>query len=292
MIRVLASLLLLLLTAGLVVVGIAGLVAAATGHQSAGAGGGIAFVFLLALLSGSAARVVAKGRQASAAPSVAALPVAGPGSPGRGPAVRPGVRYRERCSQFPVTGAVVAVILLAAGLAGLVADGGPNGRGAGAGGALALGAALGGAGYLLLVLLDLPNGIEVGDGLFAAGVSGVRPAGRIWRRVAGPLDAITGWQVLSAAQARELGAARRAAAPRGRPRQYLGDLRMFGRRQVLMLRVDPAAVQASFPARILVGYVLAPTAVTGAVWDGVVLIGTRRPAGSPARWRRRCRGGA
>jgi hypothetical protein len=305
MTRVLASLLLALLAAGLVVVGIAGIVAAATGHQSAGAGGGIAFVFLLALLSGSAARVVARGRPpASAAPSVAApsvaappgpassvpvtgvaaglpgtgLPGAGPGSPGRGPAVRPGVRYRERCSQFPVTGAVVAVILLAAGLAGLVVDGGPNGRGAGAGGALALGAALGGAGYLLLVLLDLPNGIEVGDGLFAAGVSGVRPAGRIWRRVAGPLDAITGWQVLSAAQARELGAARRAAAPRGRPRKYLGDLRMLGRRQVLMLRVDPAAVQVSFPARILAGYVLVPTAVTGAVWDGVVLIGTRRPA--------------
>jgi hypothetical protein len=40
----------------------------------------------------------------------------------------------------------------------------------------------------------------------------------------------------------------------GGRRLYLGDLRMFGRRQVLRLIVDPAAVTARLPSRVLVGY--------------------------------------
>jgi hypothetical protein len=281
-IRVLAALLLGLLTAGLVAIGIAGIVAAATGSGGAGAGGGIAFVFLLALLSGSAARAVAKGRRpavpAPPGPATGVAPVLpdDSGLAGRS-TVCPGVRYRERCSQLPVTGAIISFFALAALVTGEVLTGGPNGPGTGAWGALILAGALGSAVYVLLVLLDLPNGIEIGDGRLAVGVIGVRPAGRLWRRVTGPLAAIQAWEVLSAAQARELGAARLAAARRGRPRQYLGDLRLFGRRGVLRLRVDPAAVQVSFPARVLVGYVLVPAAAA-AVWDGVVLIGTRRPA--------------
>jgi hypothetical protein len=295
-IRVLAALLLGLLTVGLVAIGIAGIMAAATGTGSVGGGAAIACV-LLALFCGSAARAVAQGRRRASAAS--RMPVTGvaPGLPGTGlpgaglprgglpgagglagrPAVHPGVRYRERCSQFPVTGVLAAVVVAAAGLTGLVLEGGPNGPGAGSWGALTLVAALAGTVYLLLVLLDLPNGIEIGDGRLAVGVIGVRPAGRLWRRVTGPLDAIQVWEVLSAVQARELGAARRAAVRRGRPRQYLGDLRLFGRRGVLRLRVDPAAVQVNFPARVLAGYLLVPAAAAGAVWDGVVLIGTRRP---------------
>jgi hypothetical protein len=52
---------------------------------------------------------------------------------------------------------------------------------------------------------------------------------------------------------------------------------MFGRRRVLQLTVDPGALHTRFPSRIQVGYVFVSAPRAGAVWDGCILIGTRRP---------------
>jgi hypothetical protein len=190
------------------------------------------------------------------------------------------VSYTERGSQFPVLGALICGGLLAAGVAGLIAVGGPNGPGGRGGGAAGLGfllAALIGAGYLAFAVADLPNGIRISAGQFTAGTGGGPTAGRLWRRVSGSLDAVLSWEILSREQVRALDAERRAQARAGRRRIYLGDLRLFGRRQVLRLTVDPALVDTRFPARVQAGYGSVPTGRAGGVWDGVVLIGTRRP---------------
>jgi hypothetical protein len=165
-----------------------------------------------------------------------------------------------------------------AGLAEIGGPNGPSGRGGGAAGFGFLLGALIGAVYLAFAVADLPNGIRISAGRFEAGARGVPPAGRLWRRISGPLDAVLSWEVLSREQVRALDAGRRAQARSGRRRIYLGDLRLFGRRQVLRLTVDPALTSARLPARIQSGYVFEPARRAGAVWDGVVLIGTRRPA--------------
>lgn len=187
------------------------------------------------------------------------------------------VRYRERCSQFPVLGAAVAAALLAGSVAGLTVIGGPNGRGAGAGGAILLAVALLALSYLVFAVLDLPNGIDIGGGQFTLGARGVRPVGRLWRRVSGPLDAVRSWEVLGAAHARLVHRQRPGRSPSGRTAQYLGDLRLLARGPALRLIVDPAAVTVRFPARLLIGYLPVRADAAGAVWDGVVLIGTRHP---------------
>lgn len=275
--------------------------------------GGTAYLLLVAMCTGSGARAVAiagRPRPGTAAGTRAAGSGAGQGEPAASgpipPTGRPGlaepawterdlrrshhqqqradpgqpppdpqVRYTERASNLPVTGAAIAVALLAGGLAGLVSIGGPNGGGAGPAGAVLLLAAAVSAIYVLFVLIDLPNGILIGDGRFAVGVAGVPAAGRMWRRIQGPLDAVHSWEVLSPEQIRQLRRERAAARRAGQRRQYLGDLRLFGRRGVLRLRVDQGAVQASLPARILLGYVFVDAAAAGAVWDGTLLIGTR-----------------
>jgi hypothetical protein len=191
------------------------------------------------------------------------------------------VSYTERGSQFPVLGAVICGGLLAAGVAGLIAIGGPNGpggRGGGAAGFFYLIGALAGAVYLAFAVADLPNGIRISAGQFTAGARGVPAAGRLWRRISGPLDAVGSWEILSREQVRALDAGRRAQARSGRRRVYLGDLRLFGRRSVLRLTVDPALVGTRFPGRIQAGYTFVRAQRAGAVWDGVILIGTRRPA--------------
>jgi hypothetical protein len=132
--------------------------------------------------------------------------------------------------------------------------------------------------YVVLILADLPNGIEITGDRFTLGARGVPPAGRLWRRVSGPLEAVRSWDVLTPAQARTLGRQWRARQPTGRQQQQLGDLRMIGRRGVLRVVVDPTAVQVRFPGRVLSGYVFVSSAATGMVWDGVILIGTRKPA--------------
>jgi hypothetical protein len=259
-----------------------------TGSGSdAAAGGG--FVFVLAALAGTAAHAVTRGghRDTSAAtgpdpagPAPAPPLLSSQGAQrarGARPEVGAAVRYRERGSQFPVLGTLVCGAIGAGCVAGLIAVGGPNGR-AGAGGFFLLAGALIGVGYLLFALADLPNGVEIGAGRFVVGALGVPAAGRIWRRVSGALDSVQSWEVLSREQVRRLDAVRRAEARSGRRRIYLGDLRMFGRRQVLRLIIDPAAARARFPAHLQQGYVLLPAARAGAVWDGAVLIGTRRPA--------------
>jgi hypothetical protein len=191
------------------------------------------------------------------------------------------ISYRELSSQFPVLGVLFCGALAAGCVAGLVVTGGPNGpggRGGGLGGFFLTAGALIGVSYLLFVLVDLPNGVQIRAGRFLVGAMGVPAAGRMWRRVSGPLDSVQGWEVLTREQVRRLDAARRAEARSGRRRVYLGDLRFFGRRQVLRLIIDPTVAQARFPSRVQVGYALLPAARAGAVWDGAVLIGTRHPA--------------
>jgi hypothetical protein len=294
---------LLWVVAGLtVILGVAGLVDAATGKNASGAAGGLVFVFLIALFSGSAARAVARGGHRTArrpagplgpgpavpgsfmpGPADSGLADSGPGVAERGPASPfpppdAAVAYRERSSQFPLVGAILAVLLLAASVALLVAAGGPNGRGGAAAGTIGVIVALGSALYLILVAIDLPNGIDITGGQFTVGVHGVPPAGRLWRQFRGPLDAVRAWDVLSLAQVRRFGVERRNRAPAGRRVQYLGDLRLFSRRQYLWLVVDPAMVDAGLPDRIQSGFVFVPAAQAGAVWDGTIVIGTRRGA--------------
>jgi hypothetical protein len=263
------------------------------GSAAAGAG----FLVLLACLTGSWAYALARGGRVTSTaigPDPAGLapsppldsPAARPmdaGQPGQAapPAASPRASYRELSSQFPVLGTLICVALGAGCVAGLIVTGGPNGPGGSGGGLdgfLLLAGAVIGVGYLLFVLADLPNGVQIRAGRFLVGAMGVPPAGRIWRRVCGPLDSVQSWEVLSRDQVRRLDAARRAEARSGRRRIYLGDLRFFGRRQVLRLIIDPAAAQARFPSHVQEGYVLLPAARAGAVWDGAVLIGTRHPA--------------
>jgi hypothetical protein len=292
------------LTAVLLIVGVTAAVAAATGTGGPAPGGGLVFVFLLAVFTGSGARAVGRGGRPGtaddwlSATAAAAPPRDSPGrpaaqsagqsaaqsdEPGQAPppglpAADPGVSYRERHSQFPVIGGPVAIGLLAGSIAGLVVAGGPSSRGYGP---------LGGLLVLLVVLTvlflaftaaDLPNGIDIAGGRFTVGVLDGRPRGRLRRRIAGQLAVVRSWDVLTPAQVRKLHKHRPTRSTAGRQLQYLGDLRMLGRSGVLRLVVPPGSVRASFPAQVLAGYAFVPAAQAGAIWDGVILICTRRPA--------------
>jgi hypothetical protein len=250
---------------------------------------GLVFVFLLAVFTGSGATAVARtgrttraARLAGAQPGArrySALPkfaeptarVEAAAAVATLPAVGPPVRYTERHSQFPVVGGLIGLLLLAGSVAASVVIG-YSAQG------LTIPAATFSGLFSLFVLIDLPNGIKIADERFTVGALGVPPRTRLWRRISGPLDAVREWDVLSPAQVRELNRQRPTKGRSGRQLQYLGDLRMLGRRGVLRLVTDPASVQACFPQNVLRGYVLMPTALAGGVWDGVILICTRRPA--------------
>jgi hypothetical protein len=292
------SVLLWIVTAVLAAACILVLASAAASQGDLGSAAATAgFLVLLGCLTGSWAYAVARRGRATteaigpdpAGPDPAPLLESrggeqiGPGQRRQAvlPAASSGVSYRERSSQFPPLGVLICGALAVGCVAGLIVTGGPNGpggRGGGPGGFFLLIGALIGVGYLLFVLADLPNGVQIRAGRFVVGAMGVPPAGRIWRQVSGPLDSVQSWEVLSREQVRRLDAGRRAEARSGRRRIYLGDLRFFGRRQVLRLIIDPAATRASFPSHVQDGYVLKPAARAGAVWDGAVLIGTRHPA--------------
>jgi hypothetical protein len=251
---------------------------------------GLVFVFVLALFTGSAA--AAMGRSGRASRRAAGLttgrsgarrygalhrfaePAARVEAPASGaplPALGPPTRYAERHSQFPVIGGPIGLLLLAGSVAASVVIGyGVQG--------LTIPVATFAGLFSLFVLIDLPNGIRIADGRFTVGVLGVPPRTRLWRRVSGPLDAVREWDVLTPARVRELNRQRPTKNRFGGQLQYLGDLRMLGRRGVLRLVTDPASVQVRFPENVLRGYLLMPTALAGGVWDGVILICTRRPA--------------
>jgi len=106
----------------------------------------------------------------------------------------------------------------------------------------------------------------------------VPAAGRLWRRISGPLGAVHSWDVHIPDKPRGPHRQRRTRHPAARRVQLLGDLRLFSRRQFLRLVVSPASVQAELPSRILLGYMFVDAARAGAVWDGTILIGTRHPA--------------
>jgi hypothetical protein len=284
--------LLWVLAALLLITGVVAAVGAVAGGPSAD--GGLAFVFVLALGAGSGAWAVGRGGRpgtsadwlsaAAAGPPRGLLPPAGPPDqpaqvPLTGlPPADPAVSYRERHSQFPVTGGPVAIGLLAGSLAGLVVIGGPNSRGYGPLGGLLVLVVLVTVVFVILMLADSPNGIDVERGRFTVGVQNGRPRGRLRRRISGPLAAVRSWDVLTPAQVRALHRHRPTRSTSGRPLQYLGDLRLLGRSGVLRLVVAPGSVQASFPAQVLSGYTVVRAAQAGAIWDGVILIGTRRPA--------------
>jgi hypothetical protein len=261
-----------------------GVLIAVSGATSAG----LVFIFLLAVLTGSAATTVARvGRGSGAGPRRAtarALPSAAMESfaaTAAGadeadslaglPAIDPRARYTERHSQFPVVGGPVALALLGGSVAAAAIVGG-----AAVGFALPI-AIISGL-FGCYVLADLPNGIKVSDGTFTVGVLSMPPRTRLWRRISGPLAAVRSWDVLTPAQVRELNRRRPTKGRSGQQLQYLGDLRMLGRRGVLRLVTEPGSVDARFPASLLRGYLLLPTALAGGVWDGVILICTRRPA--------------
>jgi hypothetical protein len=250
---------------------------------------GLVFVFLLALFTGSAAAAVGRPGRASRRAGLArsrpgarryaalhkfaepAARVNTAASVATLPAVGPPTRYTERHSQFPVVGGPIGLLLLAGSVAASVVIGyGVQG--------LTIPVATFSGLFSLFVLIDLPNGIEIAGGRFTVGVVGVPPRTRLWRRISGPLDAVREWDVLTPAQVRELNRQRPPKSRYGGQLQYLGDLRMLGRRGVLRLVTDPASVQARFPENVLRGYLLMPTALAGGVWDGVILICTRRPA--------------
>jgi len=188
------------------------------------------------------------------------------------------VTYREHGSQFPVTGAAITAVLVAASVAAIAAHGSVRGWGW----LPAMVIFFAGI-FLGLVLMDLANGIEIGGGRFAAGARSVPPFGQIWRRVEGPLAAVQSWDVISSQAARPLRFRGRAPGWSLRRSKLpfvvrIGDLRTFGRRRVLLLVVDPGSVSVRFPHRMRDGYVLVTAANVGYVWDGVVMIGTRHPA--------------
>jgi hypothetical protein len=284
--RTVAGWVLSVLTVLLVLFGVAAIVGAATTKGGSSAAGGIVFVLVLALLTGTGAWAVRRGGRASAAdllppgaigprPSAADYPT----SAGTEqiplaalPGANYGIRYTQRHSQFPVIGGTLALCLLIGSVAGLAVTGS-----GGAAGLLLVVAILSGL-YCLLVVADLPNGIEIADGRFVLGALGVPPATRLWRRISGPLDAIRSWQVLTPEQVRQLHRSRPVKSQSGRTLQYMGDLRMLGRRGVLRLVTEPASVDARFPATVQQGYTFVRANQAGAVWDGVVLICTRRPA--------------
>jgi len=283
------------LTTVLVIFGVAGVVGAATGAGGAGSAGGLVFIFLLALFTGSGAWAVGRGGRPGTADDWLSAAAVGPprgglatsreGSaeaasavlPGA-PAPDPGVTYRERHSQFPVVGAPVAIGLLIGGIAGLVVVGGPSSRGYGPIGGLLVLLVVLTLMFLALVLADLPSGIDIAGGRFTVGVLTGRPRGRLRRRISGQLAEVRSWDVLTPAEVRRLHRRRPTRSTSGRQLQYLGDLRMLGRSGVLRLLVMPGSVRASFPAQVLAGYMVVPAAQAGAVWDGVILICTRRPA--------------
>jgi hypothetical protein len=283
------------LTGLLIVVGVLAVIGAATSAGGSGSAGGLAFVFLLALFTGSGALAVGRGGRPGTADHWLSAAAIGPPRGGLAtadrtagesadaaltglPAPDPGVSYRERHSQFPVVGAPVAIGLLAGSIAGLVVTGGPNARGYGPLGGLLVLVVVLTVIFLALVLADLRSGIEVANGRFTVGALTGRPRGRLRRRVTGELAAVRSWDVLTPAQVRRLHKRRPTRSTSGRQLQYLGDLRMLGRSGVLRLVVAPGAVRASFPAQLLAGYAIVPAAQAGAVWDGVILICTRRPA--------------
>jgi hypothetical protein len=191
------------------------------------------------------------------------------------PAVDSRARYLERCSQFPVVGTAVGVGLLAAGIAGLAVAPSPS---------LAddvlppviLIVAL----YLFVVVVGLPYGIEIATGRFAVGArSAAWPAGVLWQRITGPLEAVRCWDVLTPEEARLVRRRRRAELASGRQLKDLGDLRQFSRRRFLRLVVEPDSVEARFSSRPLRGRMFRKRRNgVGVVWDGAVVIGTRRPA--------------
>jgi hypothetical protein len=262
-----------------------GVLIAAGGAATAG----LVFVFLLAAFTGSAAFAVTRtghDERASGLPGrqrrtrrYAALPrFAEPAARVDVatalvtlPAANAQTRYTERHSQFPVVGGPIGLLLLAGSVAASVAVG-YSVQG------LTIPAATFSGLFSLFVLLDLPNGIEISNGRFTVGALGVPPRTRLWRRISGPLDAVREWDVLTPAQVRQLNRQRPTKRRPGGQLQYLGDLRMLGRRGVLRLITDPAEVQARFPENLLRGYLLLPTGLAGGVWDGVILICTRRPA--------------
>jgi hypothetical protein len=276
----------------LLITGVIAAVGAAMGGPSAD--GGLAFVFVLALVAGSGARAVGRGgRPATSADwlsGAAARPRHGPlapaGSPDQPaevsltglPPADPAVSYQERHSQVPVVGGPAAIGLLAGSLAGLVVIGGPNSRGYGPLGGLLVLVVLVTVVFVILMLADAPNGIDIERGRFTVGVQNGRPRGRLRRRISGPLTAVRSWDVLTPAQVRALHRHRPTRSTSGRPLQYLGDLRLLGRSGVLRLVVSPGSVQASFPAQVLSGYTVVRAAQAGAIWDGVILIATRHPA--------------
>ena len=305
--RVAAGCLLWALAALLAAIGVAGLVNVFTAAGGSGSDRGLGYVFVVAAWCGSGAWALLKSSKKTT-PDLRFLPydahggrarvdglarlpgpAGGPSLADPGPAPEPGLAaarpavdpqaaYRERCSQFRPARAGVSAGLLAGSVAGLAAVGGPNGRGAGPAPVLLLIVAVIACIYLLLVLADLPNGIDIVAGRFTVGARGVQPAGRLWRRISGPLEAVQSWDVHAAEQAPRAQRRRREGRPAGRNVPLLGDLRLFSRRQYLRLVVEPAAVQARLPAHLMVGYAFVDAARAGAVWDGVILIGTRRPA--------------
>jgi hypothetical protein len=283
------------LTALLLIVGVTAAVGAATGTGGPGADGGLVFVFLLAVFTGSGAWAAGRGGRPGTADDWLSAAAAGPprgrlaspaarsAEPGQAPlpglrAADPGVSYRERHSQFPVVGGPVAIGLLAGSIAGLVVAGGPSSRGYGPLGGLLVLLVVLTVLFLAIAAADLPNGIDISGGRFAVGVLDGRPRGRLRRRIAGQLAVVRSWDVLSPAQVRRLHKHRPARSTSGRQLQYLGDLRMLGRSGVLRLVVPPGSVRPSFPAQVLAGYAVVPAAQAGAIWDGVILICTRRPA--------------
>jgi hypothetical protein len=288
--RTAASWLLWALTGLLVVFGLAAIIGSVTSKNASGATAGVVFVFLLAAITGSGAWAVSRGGRAPAdellSPRAAGLRGGmGPGLPGVRltagasdalltslPPANYGTRYRQRHSQFPVIGAPLALCLLAGSIAGLAAAG--TGGGAGL---LIVVIVLAGL-YGLLIVADLPNGIEISAGGFTVGALRWPSVTRWWRRVSGPLDAVRSWDVLTLEQARPVIKQRPVKSPSGQTLQYMGDLRMLGRRAVLRLVVEPGSVDARFPATVMRGYIFVPAAQAGAVWDGVILICTRRPA--------------
>lgn len=286
--RTVAGWTLWVLTGLLILFGVAAVVGSLTSKSGSGSAAGVVFVFLLAAITGSGAWAVSRGGRASAgdllSPRAAGLG-SGPrgGVPGRVPGAGPddsplaalppanyGISYRQRHSQFPVIGVPVALCLLAGSIAGLAVAG--NGAGP-----LIVVVVLAGL-YCLLILADLPNGIQISAGQFTVGVLRWPAVTRWWRRISGPLDAVRSWDVLTLEQARPFIKQRPLKSPSGQSLQYMGDLRMLGRRGVLRLVVEPTSVDARFPATVMRGYLFVPAAQAGAVWDGVILICTRRPA--------------